>query len=113
IRGRTSILMPLEETIGLRAGCLVKTSALPLTVPVGMQLLGRVIDANGRVLDGLGPLRLTEHRAVQNEPPDPLARRMIDTPLPTGVRAIDAFLTQGRGQRVGIFAGSGVGKSTL
>ena len=113
IRGRTSILMPLEETIGLRAGCLVKTSALPLTVPVGMQLLGRVIDANGRVLDGLGPLRLTEHRAVQNEPPDPLARRMIDTPLPTGVRAIDAFLTQGRGQRVGIFAGSGVDKSTL
>ena len=113
IRGRTSILMPLEETIGLRAGSLVKTSALPLTVPVGMQLLGRVIDANGKPLDGLGPLRLTEHRAVQNEPPDPLSRRMIDTALPTGVRAIDAFLTQGKGQRVGIFAGSGVGKSTL
>ena len=113
IRGRTSILMPLEETIGLRAGCLVKTSPLPLTVPVGMQLLGRVIDANGKPLDGKGPLRLTEHRAVQSEPPDPLSRRLIDTPLPTGVRAIDTFLTQGKGQRVGIFAGSGVGKSTL
>lgn len=113
VRGNTSVLMPLEETVGLRSGCLVKRSALPLTVRVGEQLLGRVIDANGRPLDMKGPLVLPHDQPVHREPPSPLERRMIDTPLPTGVRAIDAFLTLGRGQRVGIFAGSGVGKSTL
>ncbi len=113
VRGSTCVLMPLEETVGLRAGCLVQRSALPLTVRVGEKLLGRVIDANGRPLDGLGPLALRQEQPVHREPPSPLERRIIDTPLPTGVNAIDAFLTLGRGQRVGIFAGSGVGKSTL
>ncbi len=113
VRGRNSVLMPLEETVGLRSGCLVERSALPLTVRVGDALLGRVIDANGRPLDNKGPLTLTGQQPVHNEPPSPLHRRMIDTPLRTGVRAIDAFLTLGRGQRIGIFAGSGVGKSTL
>lgn len=113
VRGRNSVLMPLEETVGLRSGCLVERSALPLTVRVGDSLLGRVIDANGRPLDNKGPLTLTGQQPVHNEPPSPLHRRMIDTPLRTGVRAIDAFLTLGRGQRIGIFAGSGVGKSTL
>lgn len=113
VRGRNSVLMPLEETVGLRSGCLVERSALPLTVRVGDALLGRVIDANGRPLDMKGPLTLTEQQPVHNEPPSPLQRRMIDTPLRTGVRAIDAFLTLGRGQRIGIFSGSGVGKSTL
>lgn len=113
VRGRTSVLMPLEETHGLRAGCRVQRSALPLTVRVGEALLGRVIDANGRPLDDKGPLALPAERPVHGEPPSPLERRMIGTPLPTGVRAIDTFLTLGRGQRVGIFAGSGVGKSTL
>ncbi len=113
VRGRTSVLMPLEETVGLRAGCLVERSTLPLTVRVGEALLGRVIDANGRPLDGKGPLTLTDEQPVHSEPPSPLQRRMIDTPLATEVRAIDSFLTLGKGQRVGIFAGSGVGKSTL
>ena len=113
VRGDTAVLMPLEETVGLRTGCLVQRSALPLTVPVGTALLGRVIDANGRPLDALGPLSLSEEQPVHQEPPSPLTRRMVDTPLETGIRAVDAFLTLGQGQRIGIFAGSGVGKSTL
>lgn len=113
IRGGTSVLMPLEETVGLRAGCFVQRAALPLTIQVGQALLGRVIDAGGRPLDGKGPLLLRGEQPVHAAPPSPMERRLIDTPLPTGVRAIDAFLTLGKGQRVGIFAGSGVGKSTL
>lgn len=113
VRGDTAVLMPLEETVGLRTGCLVQRSALPLTVGVGKALLGRVIDGNGRPIDNKGPLRLPEEQPVHREPPSPLDRRMVDTPLSTGIRAIDAFLTMGQGQRVGIFAGSGVGKSTL
>ena len=113
VRERTAVLMPLEETIGLRSGCLVERAALPLTVPVGRALLGRVIDGNGRPLDGKGPLALSEEQPVHRPPPSPLQRRMVDEALPTGVRAIDAFLTLGKGQRIGIFAGSGVGKSSL
>lgn len=113
VRGDTSVLMPLEETHGLRAGCLVQRSSLPLTIRVGEALLGRVIDANGRPLDDKGPLVLPDEQPVHNEPPSPLRRTMIDTPMPTGVRALDSFLTLGKGQRIGIFSGSGVGKSTL
>ena len=113
IRGGTSVLMPLEETVGLRAGCFVQRAALPLTIQVGEALLGRVIDAGGHPLDGKGPLMLRGEQPVHCAPPSPMERRLIDTPLPTGVRAIDAFLTLGKGQRIGIFAGSGVGKSTL
>ncbi|RMH49065.1 MAG: FliI/YscN family ATPase [Bacteroidetes bacterium] len=113
VRGRTTVLMPLEELVGLRAGCLVQRSRLPLTIPVGPALLGRVIDANGRPIDGGGPIRGEVDQPVHSEPPPPLSRRMIESPLPTGIRSIDAFLTLGRGQRIGIFAGSGVGKSTL
>ena len=96
------------EVVGVRGD-----TALPLTVAVGQALLGRVIDGNGRPLDDLGPLLLTEEQPVHQEPPSPLKRRMIDTPLDTGIRVIDAFLKLGQGQRIGIFAGSGVGKSTL
>ena len=113
VRGRTSVLMPLEETAGLRAGCFVERSDLPLTVRVGEALLGRIIDANGRPLDDKGPLALPDSRPVHSAPPSPIGRRMIQDQLYTGVRAIDGFLTLGKGQRIGIFAGSGVGKSTL
>ncbi len=113
VRGRTTVLMPLEQTAGLRAGCLVQRSSLPLTIRVGEALLGRVIDGHGRPLDGKGPLVLPDEQPVNAEPPSPLERQMISEPLHTGIRAIDAFLTLGKGQRVGIFAGSGVGKSTL
>ncbi|MEZ4702886.1 MAG: FliI/YscN family ATPase [Rhodothermales bacterium] len=113
LRGQTCILMPLEVTVGLRAGCLVQRSAIPLTIQVGEALLGRVIDANGHPIDQKGPILLNDAQQVHREPPSPMERRMIDTALHTGVRAIDAMLTLGRGQRIGIFSGSGVGKSTL
>ncbi len=113
VRGRTSVLMPLEETTGLRAGCLVQRADLPLSVAVGNALLGRVIDGHGKPLDAKGPLFLEDRQPVHADPPSPLERQMIREPLRTGVRAIDAFLTIGKGQRIGIFAGSGVGKSTL
>lgn len=113
VREGTTVLMPLEKTVGLRAGCLVRRSALPLTVDVGEALLGRVVDANANPIDNKGPLTLPDEQPVHCDPPSPLERRLIDTQLPTGIRAIDAFLPLGKGQRIGIFAGSGVGKSTL
>lgn len=113
VRGETTVLIPLEETTGLRANGLVEPAHLPLTVSVGPALLGRVIDASGRPIDGKGPLRLSGQQPVHADPPSPLTRRLIEDPLPTGVRSLDALLTLGKGQRVGIFAGSGVGKSTL
>ncbi len=113
VRGGTTVLMPLEETVGLKAGCLVERAGLPLSVGVGDGLLGRVLDARGRPIDGKGPLPAGTPQPVHADPPAPLQRRLIAQPLLTGVRAVDAFLTMGKGQRVGIFAGSGVGKSTL
>ena len=113
VRDGTTVLMPLEQTVGLRAGCLVRRSTLPLTIDVGEALLGRVVDANVNPLDNKGPLTLSDEQPVHCDPPSPLERRLIDEQLPTGIRAIDAFLPLGKGQRIGIFAGSGVGKSTL
>ncbi|MFB6278466.1 MAG: FliI/YscN family ATPase [Salinibacter sp.] len=109
----TTVLMPMEETHGLQAGCLVRRSDQGMTVPAGPGLLGRVIDAGGRPIDGNGPLERTEPKPIHRDPPSPLDRPLIDTPLNTGIRAIDAFLKMGKGQRTGIFSGSGVGKSTL
>ncbi len=83
------------------------------SAPFGPQLLGRVLDGLGRPIDRGGPLGLVRCVPISAEPPDPLDREPIVHPLPVGVRAIDGFLTLGRGQRVGVFAGSGVGKSTL
>jgi len=113
VEGTNTVLMPLDETTGLRAGCLVERANLPLTVKVGAGLLGRVINAGGTPIDGQGPLMVHGEQPVHADPPSPMERQLIDTPMHTGIRAIDAFLTMGRGQRVGIFAGSGVGKSTL
>lgn len=113
VREGTTVLMPLEKTVGLRAGCLVQRAALPLTIDAGKALLGRVVDANVNPIDGKGPLSVSDTRPVHRDPPSPMDRQLIDTQLPTGIRAIDAFLTLGKGQRIGIFAGSGVGKSTL
>ncbi len=113
VRGQTTILMPLEETLGLRAGCLVERAGLPLAIGVSDALLGRVLDARGRPIDGKGPLAAGSPQPVMCEPPPALQRRLIEERLHTGVRAVDALLTMGKGQRLGIFAGSGVGKSTL
>jgi len=112
-RGNQMLLMPLDEVEGIGPGCSVVATGRPLTVAVGEGLLGRVVDGLGRPADGRGPLRCRERRPVLASPPPPMGRRRIDEALPTGVRAIDGFLTLGRGQRVGVFSGSGVGKSVL
>ena len=107
------LLMPLGPVEGLAPGSEVEATSDSLTVRVGADLLGRVVDGLGRPMDGLGPISGEEWIHIQNDPPSPLSRPRIDEPLATGVRVIDGLLTLGLGQRVGLFAGSGVGKSTL
>lgn len=106
-------LMPYGSVQGLAAGCEVVALGSDGDLPVGDGLLGRVIDCFGRPLDAGGPLHLPHRQPLRPAPANPLLRPRIDAVLETGVRAIDALLSLGRGQRVGIFAGSGVGKSTL
>ncbi len=107
------LLMPVGEMHGVLPNARVRPCPRTGGLPVGPGLLGRVIGADGLPLDGLGPLDCDEHAALKGAPINPMARKPIDTPLDTGVRAINALLTVGRGQRLGLFAGSGVGKSTL
>jgi flagellum-specific ATP synthase len=107
------LLMPLGEIMAIGPGCEVVSTGKPLMVKVGMGLLGKVLDGLGKPMDH-SPLPhglIDVH--VNNIPPNPLSRPRIQSPLSVGVRAIDGLLTIGKGQRVGIFAGSGVGKSTL
>jgi len=111
-QGRT-LLMPLGELSGIGPGCEIEAVGLPLEVEVGPDLRGRVLDGLGRPMDGRGPVRGEARYPVMASPPAPLDRRRISEPLWVGVRVIDAVLTCGKGQRVGIFAGSGVGKSVL
>ena len=112
-RGERVLLMPLGETVGVSPGSRVKLNPLPLRVPVGDNLLGRVIDGLGNPIDGKGPIESKILRSVYNDPPNPLVRKRIDSPLSTGIRSIDGLITIGKGQRMGIFAASGVGKSVL
>ncbi len=107
------LLMPLGEMDGLHQGSIVQPLGRSFGVDVGPSLLGRVLNGLGHPIDGKGKLDVVERVPLSAEPPNPLERQTIDRPLETGVRAIDGLLTIGRGQRVGIFAGSGVGKSTL
>jgi flagellum-specific ATP synthase len=107
------ILMPFAETHGVRPHTAVFPSGRGFAVPVGEELLGRVIDGLARPIDGKGPLNTARTARITDGPPNPLGRQPIRTPLATGVRALDGMLTCGMGQRLGIFAGSGVGKSTL
>src|SRR4051812_37837377 len=107
------LLMPLGETAGLHVGCEVAAMERPPLPRPGPEMLGRVLDALGRPFDGLGLLSVEQNDGSTGTPPHPLRRQRITTPFPTGVRAIDAFVPIGRGQRLGLFAGSGVGKSTL
>ena len=105
--------MPLGATTGITAGDPVLPSGAAATVPAGPGLLGRVVDALGRPMDGRGPLSDVVDVPLEQSAPNPLLRRRVDTVLPTGVRALDTLVPVGAGQRVGIMAGSGVGKSTL
>ena len=105
------LLMPLGELIGIAPGCRVVPERRPLEVRCSEELLGMVLDGLGNPLDDETLLK-GETYPIENQPPDPLKRKRITEILPTGVRAIDGFLTVGVGQRIGIFAGSGVGKST-
>ncbi len=103
----------LGEVHAISPACEIVATGKSFSIPVGDELLGRVIDGLGNPIDGKGPLNVSERMSIYREPPNPLERDRIDTPLQTGVRAIDGLLTIGRGQRAGIFAGSGVGKSVL
>ncbi|AVP54206.1 flagellar protein export ATPase FliI [Clostridium tetani] len=105
------ILMPLGELIGIAPGCRVIPSGNPLSVKCSEELFGKVLDGLGSPLNG-EKIKTGVPYPLDREPPDPLKRRRIKDVIPTGVRAIDGYLTCGEGQRIGIFAGSGVGKST-
>ena len=106
-------LMPVDDI----TGCVPRSRVIPISgqrrLPVGDALLGRVLDGTGRPLDGRGAIRHTQTRALRSSPINPLRRAPIRQPLDVGVRAINGLLRVGRGQRLGLFAGSGVGKSTL
>jgi flagellum-specific ATP synthase len=105
--------MALGDINRISPGSEIVASGKSFSVPVGKKLLGRVIDGLGRPIDGKGWIEAEEIRSIYNQPPEPLERKRITEALATGIRAIDALLTCGKGQRIGIFAGSGVGKSTL
>ncbi|MDY6352611.1 MAG: flagellar protein export ATPase FliI [Lachnospiraceae bacterium] len=110
------ILMPFEATEGISVGSVVKNTGKPLSIPVGDALLGHTVDGIGRIED-LGPDEeypvFDQEYPVEADPPDPMSRVIISEVLPLGVKAVDGLITVGKGQRIGIFAGSGVGKSTL
>ena len=106
------ILMPVDNMEGVGVGCVVENTGKPLEVPVGFELLGHTLDGIGRPTD-IDALDLPESYPLEALPPDPMSREIIHEILPLGVKAVDGLITVGKGQRLGIFAGSGVGKSTL
>jgi len=106
------LLMPLGDMEGLRPGSVVINTGSPMEIKVGPELLGRVLDGLAQPLDGAGPIRTNKVYSTHNNKINPLARKRITEPLSLGIRSIDGFNTCGKGQRMGIFAGSGVGKST-
>lgn len=112
-RSGKALLMPFDVVDGVRFGSMVETVGEMPTVGVGESLRGRILDGYGEPMDGKGPLVGMSRRPLHSPPPDPLSRPVIRQPLPTGVRVIDGLLTFGKGQRIGLMAGSGVGKSTL
>ena len=106
------LLMPYDQVAGVGLGSRVENTNAPLKVKAGEELLGKTLDGLGNPIDGTTLAPMQEY-SVEAQPPDPLTREIIDQVLPLGVRAVDGLITIGRGQRIGIFAGSGVGKSTL
>jgi len=112
-RGRKALLMPLGEMRGVGPENVVVPTNRPMSVGVGPELMGRIINGLGQPIDGGDPIGYEQQRSLVSPPMNPLDRRRIAEPLATGVRSIDALLTCGKGQRIGIFSGSGVGKSVL
>lgn len=112
-RDHRVLLMPLAGMSEVHVGARVRAMSHNLQIPVGKGLVGRVLDGLGRPLDHVGPLLTQYVRDLHRDAPNPLLRRKIDQPFSTGIRSIDTFTSLGCGQRVGVFAGSGVGKSTL
>lgn len=112
-RDERVLLMPYDNVTGVGLGSRVENSGEPLKVAVSEGLLGKTLDGLGNPIDGSEPDRTASLYSVEAMPPDPLRRELIDSPLCLGVKAVDGLLTLGKGQRIGIFAGSGVGKSTL
>lgn len=111
-RDKRLLLMPYDSVEGIGVGCIVENTGHPLSVLVGEELLGHTVDGIGRPTD-VESLELSKEYPVEAAPPDPMARKIIQDVLPLGVKAVDGLITVGKGQRIGIFAGSGVGKSTL
>ncbi len=111
--GQLRVLMPLENIEGVAPDDAVIARKQPRSIGLSTAMLGRVLDGLGNPIDGKGPLPRGEKRSLENQPPDPLSRQRITEPLMLGIRSIDGISTCGKGQRVGIFAGSGVGKSTV
>jgi flagellum-specific ATP synthase len=112
-RDNRVLSMILGDAARIGPGNEIVATDRALSVSVGRELLGRVLDGLGNPLDGKGPIVTEEVRSIYSAPPNPLERQRITSPIATGIRSIDALLTVGRGQRVGIFAGSGVGKSVM
>ncbi len=111
-RENSVLLMPFSSVDGIGPGCIVENTGAPLAVNVGDELLGKTLDGLGMPYDG-SSLDLPVKYSVEAAPPDPMSRVIISQVLPLGVKAVDGLITVGKGQRIGIFAGSGVGKSTL
>jgi flagellum-specific ATP synthase len=106
-------LMPLGSMRGVGPGSKIEATGESFSVGVSEDMLGRIIDGLGNIIDGKGPINNCTMYSVENNPPNPLTRKRISECLPVGIRAIDGLLTIGKGQRIGIFSGSGIGKSTL
>ncbi|MGI6513393.1 MAG: flagellar protein export ATPase FliI [Syntrophomonadaceae bacterium] len=112
-RGNTTLLMPLGDMEGISPGCEITATGRRLSVPVGVGLVGRVLNGLGQPIDNKGWLQTDSEYPVMNPPPNPLDRARITEVLSLGIKAIDGLITLGKGQRIGIMSGSGVGKSTL
>jgi flagellum-specific ATP synthase len=112
-RDKKTLLMPIAEMTGISPKSEVIATGRPLQIKLGMSLKGRILDGLGSPIDNKGPVDYDEMRSIHNEAPEPLDRPLITDHISTGIRCIDSLLTCGKGQRMGIFAGSGVGKSTL
>jgi flagellum-specific ATP synthase len=110
---KTLLLMPHHDIVGISAGALVKLLNRPILNPIGNGLLGRIVNGYGEVLDGGAPLTAVQPTTLRQNSNNPMKIGHIDTILDVGVKAINALLTVGQGQRIGLLAGSGIGKSVL